>query len=136
MKLIKNMSIFVIILALSVFGYLQALSFSAGLPYPEFMNSQLKSGLKLSPLHYWGFVALTLSVPYAIGIAIVSFVGGRFSEWWLPASAVALALFYIYNLAYSPLYWLSLFLLSVLVSVSFSALGVKLRNKSLGSIGE
>ena len=84
-------------------------------------------------LHYWGFVALTLSGPYAIGIAIVSFVGGRFSEWWLPASAVAVALFYVYGLAYSTWYWVSLFLLSVLVSMSFSVLGVKSRNKSLGS---
>ena len=133
MNILRNISIFIIISALCIFGYFQALGFSGGLPYPEFMNSQLRSGQKLNTLHYWGFVVLTLSIPYVIGVAIVSFIGGRFSEWWLPASAVAVALFYVYGLAYSTWYWVSLFLLSVLVSMSFSVLGVKSRNKSLGS---
>lgn len=131
MKLVKYICTFIVISVLGVFGYYQALGFSAGLPYPEFMNEQLKSSGELSPVLYWGFNTITLTIPYALGAAIVSFFGARISTWWVPVASIVLSLLCIVNLTWSLWYWLSLCFISIFVSVVFALWG-RAKNECVG----
>lgn len=130
MSVLKSVAVFTIVLGFGVFGYFEALGLSTALHYPEFMEDKLQSGGKLDPIYYWGFVVVTLSLPYVVGVAFVSYVGARYVSAWIPVVAIFLALVYIRGLTPNIWYWISLLVFSVVVSAVMAYLSGKARYKT------
>ena len=77
-NILFNFALVVPIFYLTLMVYTQLVGFHAALPYPESWVNELRNGEQLPPVKYWGFVVVTLLVPYAIYLVCTSFLALKF----------------------------------------------------------
>ena len=86
----RNILLCIPLIALLSFFYVEIIGWSVGIPYPESWMDEKKTGGELHPIKHWGFITVTVLVPFSLLLLVLSFVSVKLHV--LPALCIALFL--------------------------------------------